>query len=115
MIDPSTLEGASRPTGRMSRAAVAAERVAWLVTGIALAGVVLRVPGEGWVEALAWLAVCGSGPLVIWLVRHLRSARQARALLPPEILERRFHGSLAVITDTERRSLRSIGAGSLEV
>lgn len=64
---------------------------------------------------LVWLVLCGSGPLAVWLTRRVRAARDARELLPPAVLERRYHGSLAVITDTERRSLRSIGASSYDV
>jgi len=113
MIDPVTLRKADRGLAR--RAAVAAESVAWLVTGAALAAVAVRITAGGWDESLWWLVLCGSGPAAVWTARRVRAARDARALLPPDVLGRRYHGSLAVITDTERRSLRSIGASSYEV
>ena len=115
MIDPSTLHRSGRDPGVPGWAAVTAASVAWLVSAVALTGVVVRISAAGWDQALFLVVLCGLGPAVVFVIRRLRSARQNRALLPPEVLERRFHGSLAAITDTERRSLRSIGAGSFEV
>jgi hypothetical protein len=86
-----------------------------LVTAAAATGVAVRIGAGGWDASLSWLVLCGSGPLAVWVTRRVRAARDARALLPPDVLERRYHGSLAVITDTERRSLRSIGASSYDV
>lgn len=113
MIDPTT----PRPSERRFawRAGVAAESVAWLVTATAVAVVTVRVSTGGWDASLSWLALCGSGPSAVWVTRRVRAARDARALLPPEVFERRYHGSLAVIRDTERRSLRSIGASAYDV
>jgi hypothetical protein len=113
MIDPATLRRSERRYAW--RAGVAVESAAWLVTAAALTGVAVRIGSGGWDVSLSWLVLCGSGPLAVWVTRRVRAARDARALLPPEVLERRYHGSLAVITDSERRSLRSIGASSYDV
>lgn len=113
MMDPATLRRSERHfTGR---AGIAAEVLAWLVTSAALVAVARRIGAGGWDTSLWWLVLCGSGPSVVWATRRVRAARADRALLPPDVLERRYHGSLAVITDSERRSLRSIGASSYDV
>jgi hypothetical protein len=113
MIDPATLRRSER---RFTwRSGVAAEAVAWLVTAAALVAVARRIADEGWDVSLPWLILCGSGPSAVWATRRIRAARAARKLLPPHVMVRRYHGSLAVITDSERRSLRSIGASSYDV
>jgi hypothetical protein len=60
-------------------------------------------------------ALCSSLPFAMWMTRRVIASRRLRAIVPPSVLERRYHGNLEVITDSEHRPLRPIGVTAREV
>jgi hypothetical protein len=78
---------------------IAAVATGWLLALGALIGTVAVVPRMGRDRT----------------ARHVITAWRARAAMPQPLLEQRYHGSLDVITDSERRSLRPIAATAYDV
>src|SRR5215813_7275002 len=98
-------------TGRLSLAAlIAVPAVGWLLALGGLIGTVTTVPELRW-DAMFWLAllfVCV--PVAAWLTYRAAAARRRRAAAPAVPLGRRYHGSPEAVTDSEKRTLRPIGA-----
>jgi hypothetical protein len=103
-------------TGRLGLAAlIAVPAVGWLLAIGGLIGTVTTVPELRW-DAMFWLAllfVCV--PVAAWLTYLAVRARRRRAAVPAVPLGRRYHGSLETVIDSEKRTLRPIGATAFEV
>ncbi len=95
--------------------AVAASAVGWLLAVAGLVGTIAVLPQLGWSKVLPVAALCTAPPAAVWLTRHAIESRRIRAAVPPPLLERRYHGRLDVITDSERRALRPVIATAHEV
>ena len=95
--------------------AVIALGLGWLLALAGLVGTMSIIPELGWNRAL-WVAVlCGSSPLTVWMTRRVIASRRLRAIVPPLVMQQRFHGDLAAVTDNEQRPLRPIGSTAHEV
>lgn len=101
-------------TGRLSLAAlIAVPAIGWLLALGGLIGTVTTVPVR-W-DAMLWLAVLFvCMPVAAWLTYRAMLARR-RAAAPAVPLGRRYHGSLEAVMDSEKRTLRPIGATAFEV
>jgi len=67
-------------------------------------------------ERIGFDIVLVASPLLSWwTTRHLINAWRLRELVPRWLLDRRWHGSLDTVVDSERRPLRSIGISLGEV
>jgi hypothetical protein len=101
---------------RLSFAAtIVASALVWLLALAGLISTISVLPELGWKRALGVAALCGAPLSALWLTRRAIASRRIRAAVPPPLLERRYHGRLEVITDSERRSLRPIAATAYEV
>jgi hypothetical protein len=109
--------GAARHEPERGRfaAVVIASALSWLAALVALIGNLTAPPVLGWGRALWVAALCGASPAALGMTRRAAASRRVRAAVPRPLLERRYHGSLAAITDSERRSLRSVAATAYEV
>jgi hypothetical protein len=96
-------------------AAVAASALVWLLALGGLIGTISVLPELGWDRALWVAALCGAPSAAAWMTRRVIASRRVHAVVPLRLLERRYHGSLEAITDSERRSLRPIAASAYEV
>ena len=96
-------------------AAVAASATAWLLALGGLIGTISVLPQLGWSRALSVAVLCAAPPSALWMTRRAIASRRIRAVVPPPLLEQRYHGRLETITDSERRSLRPIAATAYEV
>jgi hypothetical protein len=94
--------------------AIAALTLGWMLAIGGVIGTTLAIPRLGWDRAL-WVAVLfGSLPYALWMTRRVAASRRLRVIVPPLVLERRYHGNLEAITDSERRPLRPIGTTARE-
>jgi hypothetical protein len=94
---------------------VAASAVGWLLALGGLIGTISVLPQLGWGRALPVAVLCTAPPSALWMTRRAIESRRIRNVIPPSLLEQRYHGSLEAITDSERRSLRPIIATAYEV
>ncbi len=89
--------------------------LAWLLALGGLISTISAVPQLG-LERTLWLAaLCAAPPSAVWMSRRGAAARRIRADVPMPMLERRCHGNLDAITDSERRSLRPIATTAYQV
>jgi hypothetical protein len=95
--------------------AAAASAAGWLLTLGGLIGTISILPQLGWSRAIPVAALCAAPPSALWMTRRTIESKRIRAVVPPPLLEQRYHGSLEGITDSERRSLRPIAASAYEV
>ena len=107
-----TRYGSGRPG---TAGAVAALALGWTLALGGLAATTLIIPQLGWNRALRVAALCGSLPFAMWMTRRVIASRRLSAIAPPRVLERRYHGNLEAITDSEQRPLRPIGTPAREV
>jgi hypothetical protein len=84
---------------------------AWIIALYALQRIIFEA---GW-TALFVIPLCFFPLLAIWATRWLVSTWRTRAAIPPDLLERRYHGTLDAVTDSEQRPLRPIGMTAGEV
>src|SRR5215472_15833284 len=87
----------------------------WLLALGGLISTISALPVLGLDRALWVAALCAAPPAALWMTRRAVAARRIRAVVPPPMLERRSHGNLEAIADSERRSLRPIAASAYEV
>jgi hypothetical protein len=92
-----------------------AAAVGWLLAAGGLAGTIGALPQLGWRRGVWVAALCGAPPSALWMTRWVIGERRLRAVVPPQVLARRYHGSLDAITDSEQRSLRPIAASAYDV
>jgi hypothetical protein len=98
--------------GSGSIGAIAALALGWMLAFGGVIGTMLAVPRLGWDRA-SWVAVLlASLPYAMWMTRRVAASRRLREIVPPLLLERRCHGNLESITDSEQRPLRSIGSSA---
>jgi hypothetical protein len=95
--------------------ALAAAAPAGLLALGGLIGTVSIVPQLGWSRALSVPLLCAAGPAAVWTARRIIASRRVRTTVPAALLARRYHGSLAGVTDSERRPLRPIGTTAYDV
>jgi hypothetical protein len=95
--------------------ATAASAAGWLLTLGGLIGTISVLPQLGWSRAIPVAALCAALPSALWMTRRAIESRRIRTVVPPRLLERRYHGRLEGITDSERRSLRPIATSAYEV
>jgi hypothetical protein len=95
--------------------AVALAALGWLLVLGGLGGTISALPRLGWTGALSVVVTCGSQLPALWMTRRAIVSRRIAAIVPPSLLDLRCHGTLETITDSERRSLRSIAATAQEV
>jgi hypothetical protein len=96
-------------------AAVVLASLGWLLVLGGLGGTISALPRLGWAGALSVVVLCGSQLPALWMTRRAIVSRRIAAIVPPSLLDLRCHGTLETITDSERRSLRSIAATAQEV
>jgi hypothetical protein len=87
----------------------------WLLALGGLISTISALPVLGWNRALWIAALCAGPPAALWMTRRAVAARRIRAVVPQPMLERRSHGNLEAIADSELRSLRPIAASAYEV
>jgi len=95
--------------------AAAAAGTGWLLAAGGLVGTIVVLPRLGWKQGVWVAALCTAPPSALWMTRRFVGERRLRAVVPPPVLERRYHGSLETITDSERRSLRPIATTAYDV
>ncbi|WP_328458393.1 hypothetical protein [Amycolatopsis sp. NBC_00438] len=84
---------------------------AWMVT-VWLVVRILPEHGSQWWRTAAFVILIGAPPLVFWLVWQFGRRRRARMAVPPTLFRRACHGTLAGISDSQRRPLRPIGGSA---
>lgn len=100
--------------GSGSAVALGALVLGWMLALGGVIGTMSIIPQLGWYRVL-WVAVLfGSLPYAMWMTRRVAASRRLRAIVPPSLLERRHHGNLEAITDSEWRPLRPIGTTAHE-
>jgi hypothetical protein len=80
-----------------------------------LISTISAVPQLGPARTLGLAALCTAPPSALWMSRRAAAARRLRGTLSLRMLERRCHGTLDAITDSERRSLRPIATTAYQV
>jgi hypothetical protein len=102
--------------GRLSVIGVVALSAAgWLLVFGALVGTISVLPEIGWGRSVCVVMLCGTQQPAIWMTGRLMAARRMRSAMPSALLERRHHGNLDAVTDSERRPLRPIGTTMVEI
>jgi hypothetical protein len=96
-------------------ATVAGSALGWLLVLGGLGGTISALAELGWAQALSVAVLCGALPPALWMTRRVRASRRLAASVPPPLLDRRCHGTLEIITDSQRRSLRPIAATAQQV
>lgn len=94
--------------------AIVAASVAWLLALGGLISTISAVPKLGLNGTLGLAALFTAPPSALWMSRRAAAARRIRATVSP-VLERRCHGNLDAITDSELRSLRPIATTAFQV
>jgi hypothetical protein len=96
-------------------ASVAAAGACWLLAAVGLVKVVSALSSQGWTQNLALVVLGLSLVLGAWTTRSLAQSVRVRVAVPKAVLDRRCHGDLDEIVDSERRPLRSIGVPAADV
>lgn len=102
--------------GRLSILGVlAVSATAWLLALYGLVRIVSITHELGGANAFAVLVLGGAPIFAIGTTRWLLSTWRTHAAVPRSLLERRYHGSLDAVTDSEQRPLRPIGTTAVDV
>jgi hypothetical protein len=102
--------------GRLSIIGVlAVSATAWLLALYGLVRIVSITCELGRANAFAVLVLAGAPIFAIGGTRWLLSTWRTHAAVPRSLLERRYHGSLDAVTDSEQRALRPIGTTAVDV
>jgi hypothetical protein len=89
--------------------------IGWLLVLVALVEIVVNAPYLGWIRGPCLLILYGSPQFAMWSTRRFVDSRRLRAAVPASLVQRRHHGTIAAITDSERRPLRPIGYSVVHV
>ena len=87
----------------------------WLLAAAALVGIVTSLPDLGWLQIAHLVVLCGAPQAAILATRRVRHSRRILAAMTQPLLERRLHGNLDAISDSEHRLLRPIGAAAADI